>query len=150
MPSRKIVLREERGNRLQLEKQESAQKPLYLGNYPYSTWVHTLFFQTAASTNAGSERPLFSNFINFISRHTSPQLKGRATDMKVLSPSLFKDRKRAPPKSLHGPESAVYSTRSFDMHPYPSQKAHTEQKGTCAALNEKSQETSLEYLRLQP
>lgn len=55
-----------------------------------------------------------------------------------------------------GKSTAQISPRSWErsllhaklslLHPYPSQKAHTEQKGTCAALNEKSQETSLEYL----
>lgn len=147
MPSRKIVLREERGNRLRLEKQESAQNPPIWGTISQGyMWVHTLFFQTAASTNAGSERPLFSNFT--ITRHTSPQLKGRPLTWRHLcSPSLFKDRERAPPKSLHGPESAVYSTQSSHCCiPTLLRRLTQSRQGTCAALSEKSQETSLEYL----
>ena len=149
MPSRKIVLREERGNRPQLEKQESAQKNLFIletisGWY---IWVRTLLFQTASSLHycwlrqAAVLQPHHG-------QGTRLQLKGWPLTWKHLcSPSLAKDRERALPKSLHSPECTVCSIQSSHCCiPTLLRRLKQSRQGMCVALSERSKETSLEYL----
>lgn len=148
-PSRKIVLKEERGN-----SQASAgkagvrkKKSVYLGKYLVMIHLTSpLLFQTAACTEAGSDGPLSSNLL--MHAHTSLKPDGRPRSRPHLcSLLLAKDRQRALPKSLqglccHSPESRVYSLQSPPCHiPALLRTPEHSRQGKCAALSENNQET---------